>query len=272
MKVCGPRAWGTDVIGVTVRVDERQDVGINLDLPSNASGDDGPESVDMEIEGVGETELIRARFEAKAERAIKDVYEMEETTRASSTFSTSKLVAPDALAFLQSLLIECASLNSAEKSSAAKRVPVASRMRVGDMICCFLAGTVRLQYQRQAAIGDLGSEAGVLWALRRFVVLGNGKVCVFSRLHSFKQLTVGFQVQEAALQALSALCRDYRSAAIAFNAIDRKPSFQVAYSPLTLKNPQVCNPLLAIPASLIPLQSSLALLFLLYAWQLLHCA
>ncbi|KAK4702849.1 armadillo repeat-containing protein 8, partial [Phenoliferia sp. Uapishka_3] len=198
--VVGPRAWGCSLIGASVSVDERRDVKLEWESEAGFLGKGKAKETGV-LEGVegGGTMPLGLILGALAETALRDIYDIREVLPAASgstgytagaTFEPTPI-----LAFLLQLLRECSHSDGPWIPS----TPLASepsRLRLAAMICTFLSGTIRLPYQRAAILAD---TEDVVDALHRLIAYSNGKV------------------QEAALDALSALCRDNRQTAIRIN-------------------------------------------------------
>ncbi|KAL8281545.1 hypothetical protein RQP46_006229 [Phenoliferia psychrophenolica] len=198
VKVVGPRAWGCDVIGASVQLEERQDVqqSHHWDFDPAGKGKQRDDTVDMEgVEGTGCVPDLKAL----AEEALRAIYAARVVP--ASAFASSSEAGPSVgpprqeptpvLAVLLHLLRDC----SRAGGGTSPLVSDSNRFRLADMICTLVAGTVRVPYQRTAVLVD----PEVTEALHHLVERGNGKV------------------QEAALHALSALARDHRRMSILIN-------------------------------------------------------
>ncbi|ORY90921.1 armadillo-type protein [Leucosporidium creatinivorum] len=188
--VVGPRAWGTDLIGNGVDSTARKDVRLRWkeDGGKGKGKEEGMEGVEAELD-----------LQAMADHAVEELFQTTEdysatlspSTSSPGHASTSKRRPAGILATLLKVLIESSHLNEVPSSAKAYGFSPASRLVMADMICTLLAGTVRLRSHRLAILGGEGSR-DVIAALLRLVEQGNGKV------------------QEAALNALSSLARDFR--------------------------------------------------------------
>ncbi|GAA5900375.1 hypothetical protein JCM5296_001412 [Sporobolomyces johnsonii] len=202
VKVVGPREWGTDIIGASIDVAERRDAerlwhsAAKSSTVSDAKGKGKEE--DVEMDGIEPNEAAElSELQAKATKALEEVYQLQPSTAPPpfaagpstlSSFASKDRLSPTLAAVLD-LLNECSQF----EPSSAPPVALPQRLRVADLVCAFLAGTVRLPQQRQAVAGGArGKET--LAALKRLAERGSDKV------------------REGALKALSAVVRDSHDA------------------------------------------------------------
>lgn len=206
--VVGPRAWGTDLLGSSV--DSRKDVRLRWK-------EDGGKGKGKEEEGM---EWVEAEvdLQAMADNAVEKLFQTTEDYSATLSPSTSSPGHTSSstrrpagiLSTLLKVLIESSHLNEVPAADMTYGLSPASRLVMADMICTLLAGTVRLRSHRLAILGGEGSRA-VIAALLRLVEHGNGKVSYINASYRSRLLTLNLlQVQEAALNALSSLARDFR--------------------------------------------------------------
>lgn len=170
VRVVGPRAWGTDVIGASVGVGERKDVGLEWEMSSGK----GKERDAMEgVEGgsVGDLQEL-------ADRAMDELYAMRDVSEASPSPSgaVKKRSQSPALRHLLHLLVACQS--SAHNPSAfSPFISYSSnRLQVADTICALFASTVRKPCQRIAVFGDPATAETILKTLCLLTNTLNGKV------------------------------------------------------------------------------------------------
>ncbi|GAA6061710.1 hypothetical protein JCM10212_004942 [Sporobolomyces blumeae] len=197
VRVVGPRPWGTDIIGTSVDPAERRDAE---EVPGSHSllwldkgkGKAGP----VEAEPSGDE--LRG-LQSKANGALEYIYALSSTSTLGpssagpSTFShvpVSGRLSPTLHALL-SLLVDCVRPDDARSTISTSP----QRIRIADLVCKFLSGTVRTPSQRRAiAQGGKGKET--LAALQRLTEEGPDKV------------------RESALQALTAIVRDSHDALV----------------------------------------------------------
>ncbi|BGP05506.1 Armadillo repeat-containing protein 8 [Rhodotorula toruloides] len=196
VKVVGPRQWGTDVIGASIDVAERQDAesmwkqeDVRKMRASRGKGKGKGREDETMSEADSDAGLAGLLSQARA--ALDVVYRMETDTAAPSVASSSIASLPSTrhtrspvLDTLLDLLIR-----SSEEDTHPAIPSVPQRMRIAEFVCNFFSGTVRWPHQRRAVTsGEKGKEA--LAALRRLADKGTDKV------------------REAALNAITALIRD----------------------------------------------------------------
>ncbi|KAI5477426.1 Armadillo repeat containing protein [Pseudohyphozyma bogoriensis] len=197
VRVVGPRAWGTDVIGASTGF--QQDVEVKWELPSikGKEKDSG-----MEVEGSTPGPVLASvDLRALADEALDLVYTSREISTESidmdpgpsSASPEARLARTDVLAFLLEILFDCSQFSASSSDFGDTAiVPSSSRLKIADMVCSFMAGTIRSAGQREVVLGEVEEADVVMRALYRLIVFGNGKV------------------QEAALHALTALSRDFK--------------------------------------------------------------
>lgn len=169
VRVVGPRAWGTDVIGASVGVGERKDVGLEWEA-SSGKGKERDAIEGIKGASVGDVHEL-------ADRAMDETYALREVSEASPSSSgvvKTRAQSP-ALRHLLHLLVACQS--SAHSSS--PFISYSNRLQVADTICAFFASTVRKPCQRIAVFGDPATAGPLLQALCRLTSTLNGKVGTF---------------------------------------------------------------------------------------------
>ncbi|BGP29556.1 hypothetical protein JCM10296v2_001295 [Rhodotorula toruloides] len=198
VKVVGPRQWGTDVIGASIDVAERQDAESMWKqedarkmraIKGKGKGKGKGREDETMSEADGDAGLAGLLSQARA--ALDEVYRMETEMTAPSVASSSIASLPSTrhsrspvLDTLLDLLIR-----ASEEDTHPAIPSVPQRMRIAEFVCHFFSGTVRWPHQRRAVTsGEKGKEA--LAALRRLADKGTEKV------------------REAALNAMTALIRD----------------------------------------------------------------
>lgn len=195
--VVGPRAWGTQVVGASIDVEERRDaeglwevpVGVTGGkLPASGGkgkGKEGDLTMGESLAGAGGVDLERLQRDAQV--ALDAVFRQPMALESHSSGSSSSRPAP---ALLPSLISVLSSLTPSSSSTASPTsLPLTTRLRLADLICSFLAGVVRLPEQRFVLTDDEQGRA-VLTALRGLVEEGSDKV------------------KESALNALTAVLRE----------------------------------------------------------------
>ncbi|CEQ39304.1 SPOSA6832_00838 [Sporobolomyces salmonicolor] len=224
VKVVGPREWGTDIIGASIDLAERRDAerlwhpATKGSAAANVKGKGKEEDVAMDgVEPNEASEL--SELQAMATGALEEVYQLQPLTAtppfaagpSTLTSYASKDRLSPTLAALLDLLNECAQF----EPSSAPPVALPQRLRVADLVCAFLAGTVRLPQQRQAIAGGArGKET--LAALKRLVEHGSDKV------------------REGALKALSAVVRDSHDAMLTLLNLGDGDNVRTRLHPFTL--------------------------------------
>ncbi|BGP13292.1 hypothetical protein JCM10213_004938 [Rhodosporidiobolus nylandii] len=216
VKVVGPREWGTDIVGASIDVEERRDAE-SLWHPqvkakeASAKGKEKEEDVPMRgVDAAGGDDL--AELKKLAQAALEEAFRTSAspTTAVSTGPSSSASFAsssPSLLYSLVDLLVDCSAPDAPTSS-------YAPRMRLAELICSFLAGTVRLPQQRMAvAGGDKGKE--VLAALRRLAEHGSDKV------------------KESALKALTVLVRDSHDAMLTLLGLGTGETYATRLTPFT---------------------------------------
>ncbi|BGP22349.1 armadillo repeat containing protein [Rhodotorula toruloides] len=196
VKVVGPRQWGTDVIGASIDIAERQDAE-SMWKPEDSrkvgasKGKGKGKGREDETMSAADDHAALANLLLQARVALDEVFHMETETTAPSVGSSSIASLPSTrhsrspvLDTLLDLLIR-----SSEDDRYPATPSVPQRMRIAESVCNFFSGTVRWPPHRRAVTsGEKGKEA--MSALRRLANKGTDKV------------------REAALNAITALIRD----------------------------------------------------------------
>ncbi|GAA5826292.1 hypothetical protein JCM11251_007244 [Rhodosporidiobolus azoricus] len=223
VKVVGPREWGTEVVGGSIDVEERRDAeGLWIGQPektaAEAAGGKGKGkemNEDVAMGGVDSdaVAMYLEQLKQQAEAALELVFQSGASSAGPASIgpssSSTSSPATSLLPALIDLLAECAF----PSTSASPALPT-QRMRTADLICSFLAGTVRQPYQRAAvmqAMSGEGAKGQLLKALRSLVETGSDKV------------------RESALKALTALVKDPDAAML--DALDQGGVFD--FTPFT---------------------------------------
>ncbi|GAA5918570.1 hypothetical protein JCM6882_002340 [Rhodosporidiobolus microsporus] len=197
VKVVGPREWGTEVVGASIDAEERRDAeGLWLTQTAakgaeatNGKGKGKETEEDTAMRGVegGAPVVNLVELKTQAQAALELVFLPRTPSPAAGPSSSSS---PSSSALLPSLIDLLADCASPSDSSSAVSAPLPQWMRIADLICTFLAGTVRQAYQRAAVLEGEDKGRKMLVALRSLAENGSDKV------------------KESALKALAVLVRD----------------------------------------------------------------
>ncbi|GAA5932098.1 hypothetical protein JCM3775_004239 [Rhodotorula graminis] len=218
VRVVGPREWGTEVMGASIDAAERRDAE---NLWAYSPGEDkqpqgprpcgkgkGKETDSMQVDASGgRARLDVQQLQAAAARVLCDVYEPASGDEAplagsssASSGSSGKGARSATLDAVLSLLVW-----SAQED---RHV-----FRIAELVCSFIAGTVRWPSQRAAVANDERGTA-VLEALRSLIEKGSDKV------------------RESALRALAVLIRDVPTLVVFFINYADGDSLQSRLHPL----------------------------------------
>ncbi|GAA5902579.1 hypothetical protein JCM8208_006928 [Rhodotorula glutinis] len=217
VRVVGPREWGTEVMGASIDAAERRDAenlwayspgGEQPQGPRPSGKGKGREMDSMQVDGSSTGARPDAQqLQAAAARVLCDVYEPKSSDDAplagSSSASTSSPGKPARSATLDALLSLL--IWSAQEDR--------HTSRIAELVCSFIAGTVRWPSQRAAVANDERGTA-VLEALRSLVEKGSDKV------------------RESALRALAVLIRDVPTSVVFFINYADGDSLQSRLHPL----------------------------------------
>ena len=176
VKVVGPRAWGCAVIGASVLAEERQDVRPlwSVSVDSVGQGEQRDPGAMEGVEGVV-VEPEEPNLAVLADNALRSIYGthgVPGSAAGPSGLLPETAIAPTpVLRFLLRLLRSCS--GSDERGTRENHlVSDTNRLRLADMICTFLSGTIRHPNQQIAVVAG----SGVTEALHCLIGLGNGKV------------------------------------------------------------------------------------------------
>ncbi|GAA5979269.1 hypothetical protein JCM10908_002862 [Rhodotorula pacifica] len=207
VKVVGPREWGTEVIGASIDAVERRDAESLWSLVAaekvKAGGEDKGkgkgkegESAASTMDGLDDTGI--AQLQELADNVLLRVFAQHKPGGVGPSASTTSGTHP--LAYVRSGFLDCLlsyATTFCASSQGIEMIPEADRMRHFDLLCGFLAGTVRSSVQREVLMhGEEGS-----------------------RLAAFLQNLVQNapdKVKESALRAMTTIARDSREATVAF--------------------------------------------------------
>ncbi|GAA5984444.1 hypothetical protein JCM11641_000140 [Rhodosporidiobolus odoratus] len=213
VKVVGPRVWGSNVLGASIDVEERRDAeNLWSTLPSAASTVKGKGQEDVDMQGTEGRKLVNlAELKKQADDALRGVFEQASAGLPVTGPGPSSAVSssPSPLSSVLNLFIDCSLFDGSSSISSQPH-----RMRLADLVCCFLAGTVRSSAQR-AAVMHGGTGKDVLIALRRLAEHASDKV------------------RESALEALSVLIRDSHDAALVLLNLGAGDSYYTRLAPFT---------------------------------------
>ncbi|GAA6000760.1 hypothetical protein JCM10207_004643 [Rhodosporidiobolus poonsookiae] len=231
VKVVGPREWGTEVVGASIDVAEREDAEGLWAPPKKPEVDKGKGKegdVAMRgVEGGGGVDVVELRRQAQA--ALNFVFSWSVSPAPDASAGSSSAAASSSftsiLPPLVELLTECAS------SDVASSPGLSQRMRTADLICSFLAGTVRTQQQRLVVLGFEQGKA-VLGALKSLTEVGTDKV----RESALKAITVIIRDLPDAMLTLLHLCsgENYTARLVPFTSLTLSPTPAVRLAAATL--------------------------------------
>lgn len=201
VKVVGPREWGTDVIGASIDAVERRDAESlwTLVVPADRAkvadekgkgkGKEGDSTIGT-VEGLDVVDL--AQLQAKADEVLLRAFADPRPGGAvGPSAPTHASASPPS--YVRSELLNRLLLHVLVSPAASGE---AERMRQVDLLCGFLAGTVRSPVQREALVhGDEGAQA--IATLRELVQIAPDKV------------------KESVLRAMTTIARDSREATVA---------------------------------------------------------
>lgn len=179
VKVVGPREWGTDVIGASIDAVERRDAESlwTLVIPADRAkvaddkgkgkGKEGDSAIGS-VEGLDAVDL--AQLQAKADEVLLKAFaEPRPGGAVGPSAPTHATTTPPS--YVRSELLNRLLLHVLVSPAASGE---AERMRQVDLLCGFLAGTVRSPVQREALVhGDEGAQA--IATLRELVQIGPDK-------------------------------------------------------------------------------------------------
>ena len=224
VKVVGPREWGTDVIGASIDAVERRDAESlwTLVVPADRAkvaddkgkgkGKEGDSAIGS-VQGLDAVDL--AQLQAKADEVLFRAFaEPRPGGAVGPSAPTHASTSPPSYArsellsrLLHHVLVSPAASGEAE------------RMRQVDLLCGFLAGTVRSPLQREALVhGEEGAQA--IATLRELVQIAPDKASTHpssdsNACHKSSSPESGPQVKESVLRAMTAIARDSREATVA---------------------------------------------------------
>lgn len=178
VKVVGPREWGTDVIGASIDAVERRDAeslwtrvaadrAKVADDKGKGKGKEGDSAIGS-VEGLDAVDL--AQLQAKADEVLLRAFaESRPGSAVGPSAPTHASTSPRSYA--RSELLNRLLLHVLVSPAASGE---AERMRQVDLLCGFLAGTVRSPLQREALVhGDEGAQA--IATLRELVQIAPDK-------------------------------------------------------------------------------------------------
>ncbi|GAA5878604.1 hypothetical protein JCM3774_004079 [Rhodotorula dairenensis] len=206
VKVVGPREWGTDVIGSSIDAVERRDAESLWTLVAAAEQgkvvDDKGKGKGKEAGSAAGTagalnSVDLAQLQAKADQVLLSVFVQPRPTSAVGPSAPTSTNPPTAYvrSDLVDYLLRYVLVTSSSTEGIAK-APDAERLRQIDLLCGFLAGTLRSSVQREVLVrGEAGAAA--ITVLQELVQNAPDKV------------------KESAMRAMTALARDCREATTA---------------------------------------------------------
>ncbi|GAA6004110.1 uncharacterized protein JCM10292_005888 [Rhodotorula paludigena] len=196
VKVVGPREWGTDVVGASIDVAERRDAeslwtwsGVQERKAADAKGK-GKEA-DVALGGVASLDLLV--LQQAADDALQGLFALrplEPTPGVGSSTACGGRRGVEQTATLAQLM---ALLRWAADPLSSADLSLQHRQRYLELICAFLAGTVRRPEQRAAVLAGVDGVT-TMGALYGLAYTGSDKV------------------RENALEALTVLSRDWTGA------------------------------------------------------------
>lgn len=170
VKVVGPREWGTDVIGSSIDAVERRDAeslwtlvvaeqGRVADDKGKGKGKEGGSAAGS-VGGVDGVDL--AQLQAKADHVLLGVFAQPQSASAVGPSAPTSAHQPP-MSYVRSDLLDHLLryvLVSSSSTEGIAKAPEVERLRQIDLLCGFLAGTVRTPLQREVLVrGEAGAAA-----------------------------------------------------------------------------------------------------------------